>query len=203
MTRIRESKKTPVDQRPSCVACGLYLQHFNASTFNRVKHYAWGEATSHTLKLTSEHTADEQPPAFGRYGDNLVCDLTCAHRLVIQLARAVGAKDLRGLLPAVPEAKRRTITKEPPPTKKHLDDLAAEWRGIVRRAADAGEIVLPTFQEGWRGRCYRCQRRGCNLYKLMTASGAYPSARVSASRFPNFCKVCVGEVGLGPSKSKP
>lgn len=138
------------------MVCGLPLIKYSDSMFNASTHWAFDEGMS--VKLNSTHTADLGPPRFGRMGDNIVCNVRCAHKLLVTAVRAVGFEDFARLMPAVAAPRKRTSERYRPDAKRQAASRR-EFVALIEKALKAGlhvqvcRITAPSMRTYCSGCC--------------------------------------------------
>ena len=121
---------TEDSKNPQCPMCGQRLtKSTDAQKLTRKPGTGWlgSEARlantrqphDHTIAWVATVTADNRPPEYGPFGDNLVCSLACGRALAIHLVRSIGP-DALNFLPERLRADRR-----PPPKKGHHTEVRA------------------------------------------------------------------------------
>lgn len=103
-------------ERPRCVACGRRLrrphEHNLQDHAASIQPPPWGTDRLKPTQCRAGATFDDQPPAWGDYGDNLVCGLRCGWELAVRLVATFGATREQ-VLEMLPERWR------PPPEHNH------------------------------------------------------------------------------------
>lgn len=185
--------KTP-ETRPNCANCGLVLPWFinEISALYATPEHMAGKA-KRLKDLGIVGTVDDEPPMFGRFGDNFVCGLRCGLALLVKLARAVGPADLLRILPPEHRAEPRKRTAE---ATAATESLAIRRRNNAKHRAlllIGGSPVNRIASRDRRGKrtCDGCGRSRV-VFSIVWRNSI--GAITATMDYPRICAVCFTEV---------